>query len=182
MALSWGDIFSVGSQIGGAIVNARTTYDKAKASEASADAQRIANEAAAVLAENNAKMAEWQRSDAIIREQSTENAVRLRGAAVKSTQLAVMAAGGIDTTVGSAQRVMLSTDVGVEQDVETVRANTAKEAFAYEAQAVDARNRAEIARNAFVQEGVDPTRATLSSLLTSASTIGSTAYSLSKRK
>ena len=93
--MSWADIFSAlstGAQIAGAISSVSNAYRSAEMDQTRSDAQKAANEAQAVVADNNAQLATWQAMDAIYRGQVTENQSRLKTASLKSTQRVRMAA------------------------------------------------------------------------------------------
>jgi len=178
--MSWADIFSAlstGAQIAGAISSVSNAYRSAEMDQTRSDAQKAANEAQAVVADNNAQLATWQAMDAIYRGQVTENQSRLKTASLKSTQRVRMAANGIALDEGSSLRVLADTDLLGELDAMQARDNAGREAWALNQQATDSRNRAAILRSATVPVAADPTTAALSTALTQGSRLAETWYS-----
>ena len=90
--------------------------------------------AARQVAANNAKMAEWSAQDAIRRGENEAESVRRKGAALKSTQRAVMAGKGLDISYGTAADIQDQTDFFAESDVATTRTNARREAWNLRAQ------------------------------------------------
>lgn len=100
----------------------------------------------AKIAENNASSAERAAADALDRGATEASAVRKRGAQVKGQQRAVLAAGNVDQSFGSALDILTSTDVGTDVDAATAQENAGKEAYALRVQAANYRDEARIAR------------------------------------
>lgn len=174
--MAWGSIFNT---LGTLTTWASAGYDvykardAAKRSQAESAAIKLANEAQASLAENNAQLATWQASDALFRGQVTENRARLSAADLRSTQRTRMAANNITLDSGSAVRTLTTTDVLGEIDAMTARENAEREAWSYRVQAQDQLNRAEIMRNAYVPVGDSLQSATIGSLLSGAARVSS---------
>lgn len=175
----WTDIIknlSLGFEIGGAISGVANAYAGAKVSQVQSQAQKLANEAQATIADNNQQLAIWQAQDALLRGQITENARRLSTAQLKGTQRAAMGANNIALDEGSALRILADTDIMGEIDALTERDNAAREAWAYKNQAIDYGNRAEILRNATVPVPDSTGGAIAGSLISGAGKVSSMWY------
>lgn len=174
--MAWGSIldnlgtFTTWASAGYDVYKAR---NDARRSQAESAAIKLANEAQASLAENNAQLAMWQASDALFRGQVTENKARLSAAQLRSSQRTRMAANNIALDSGSAVRTLTTTDVLGEIDALTARENAEREAWAYRVQAQDQLTRAEIMRSAYVPVGDSLQSATVGSLLSGASRVSS---------
>jgi len=163
----------LGSSVAGEIKSIYDSYAAAKVTQIQSNAQKLANEAQAAIADNNALLARWQATDAIRRGHITENRTRLGTAQLKSTQRARMAANGIMLGGDSALRVLADTDILGEIDAMTNRENAEREAWAYRLQAQDFDNRAAILRNATVPIPDSTSSAVITSLLSSGSRVAS---------
>jgi hypothetical protein len=115
-------------QLAGAGLQLSGAYGSSKASKAAYEQQ-------AQVARNNAQLAEWQAQDALTRGQRAASAVRMKGAQLKGTQRATMAANGVDLGVGSALRILADTDYLAGMDAGTALDNAAREAWAIRNQA-----------------------------------------------
>lgn len=127
MNLNFGQLlqgFGAGAQAMGA-------YGQSKASSAS---RAAANRAEAQVALGNARLAGWQAEDAIDRGEAGAFQVQQRGAQMKGSQRAAMAANGVDLGVGSALQVITDTDYLASVDATTVANNAAREAWGYRIQ------------------------------------------------
>lgn len=124
-ATSSGWLSAVGSfaQGFGAVANIYGTMQQAKASNQ--------------VAENNAKLAEYQARQALRQGAAEEQALRLRTAQMKGTQRATMAARGIDLTEGSPLEILTSTDYMGERDALTARDNALRTAWGYRQEAAN---------------------------------------------
>lgn len=181
--MSWTDLFKdfgFGFQVGGAISDVFGAYSQARVSEVQSAAQKLANEAQAKVAENNAQLAVWQAQDALYRGAVEENRTRLNTAALKGTQRARMAANGIMLDGDSAARTLTDTDVLGEIDAMTNRENAGREAWALRTQAQDNRNRAEILRRASVPVPDSTSGAVIGSLLSGAGRVARDWYTWSR--
>jgi hypothetical protein len=114
------------------------------------------------IAKHNAEVSEVQAQDALKRGEQEAMDVRRRGAELKSSQRATMAAKGLDLTFGTAGQIQDETDFFTETDAATVRTNARKEAWNLRAQ-----------RRGYEMEaaGQRPGLAAGSSLLSSASQV-----------
>jgi len=131
-----------------------------------AEAQKSSSEYQAGVARNNAQTAEWQAADAVQRGNEAKAATRRKYAALEGTQRASMSARGLDITDGSANSILQDTSFFGQYDENTVRANAAREAWGYKAQASNFGNEA-----GFRQASADG-----SSPLLSGAVAGATAY------
>ena len=148
------------------------------ASEQASAQKKAANYQAQVEA-NNAKIAAWQRTDAINRgEREAQNSMRERSAMI-GKQRAALAANGVDLNQGSALDLLASTEFLGQEEVNTIQSNDAREAWGYEIQGANSRNNSSFeqwkARNA--SPGKAGAMAGASSLLSSASS-----YAMSKAR
>lgn len=161
----------MGQQIAGAASGAIGSYYTAKT-------QKIAGNAAADIAEINAKIMESTAQSELYAGQREEQKVLLNKAQIKSSQRASIAANGIDLGSETAVNILNSTDVMGEIDANTVAANASRNAWGYRLQGVNFSNDA-IAKRAGAK-GISPFQSVADSLLTSASKIGTTRYALQK--
>jgi hypothetical protein len=168
-AAAWGAI-AVGMS---AVTAGVTAYGASQ----QADAQKKAANYQAQVEANNAKIAAWQRSDAIQRgEQDAQRSMRERSAMI-GKQRAALAANGVDLNQGSALDLLASTEFLGQEEVNTIQSNAAREAWGYQIQGANYSNNSSFeqwkARNA--SPGKAGAMAGASSLLSSASS-----YAMSK--
>lgn len=145
-------------------------------------------ESDASLLELNASISDTQAKTAIMQGQREEQKLRLGTAQLKGRQRATMAASGVDLGVGSAARVLATTDYMTEVDAGEIRANAARAAFGYKVQEVNQKAAAMSARtqgvnyragSAFASvsaSGISPLAAGASSLLGSAGSVAPSVY------
>lgn len=112
--------------------------------------QAAAANSEADLQDYNAKVADLQANDAIVRGAEQESRLRTQVRGAIGTQRAGFAASNIDVGFGSAVDVQADAAYLGELDALTVRNNAAREAWGYKVSAEDLRRRAQIAR----KEGV----------------------------
>lgn len=99
------------------------------------NAQAAAAGYQAQVATMNAGFAEKRAADALARGQEEEDRVRREGEQVKGTQIAQMAAAGLDLGFGSPLDVLINTTVGIEMDALRTRRNAQLEAEDFDRQA-----------------------------------------------
>ncbi len=167
--MSWADILPWVIEGARVFNDANTAEDKAKVDQERQTAQVEANRAQAVLAENNAKLADWQAVDAIYRSGRAIENVNTRTRLLKGRQIVDSAASGADISSGSVVNMLTDTDLLGAEEGNTIQMTAEREAWAYRMQALDSRNRATILRNAKVPVGMDTGTAVTASLLNSAS-------------
>jgi len=107
----------------GGLMSAKASYDQGKMSQE--------------VAKNNATMAGYAAQDAQRRGELEAIELQRKGAALKSTQRANMAAKGLDLGYGTSADLQDQTDFFTQSDVATARTNAGKEAWKYRAQGQD---------------------------------------------
>lgn len=110
------------------------------------EAQQRAAESEAALLDYNAAIAELQAKDAVERGREEESKFRVGVRGLIGAQRADIGASGTDVGFGSALDVQADAAMLGELDALTIRTNAAREAWGYEVQAVDIRERARITR------------------------------------
>lgn len=141
-------------------------------------------ESDASLLELNASISDTQGKMAIASGQREEQNLRLKSSQLKSRQRSGLAASGVDLGVGSAARVLATTDYMTEVDAGEIRANAARAAFGYKVQETNQKFAAMSARtqgvnysagSAFASasaSAINPMASGAASLLGSASSVG----------
>lgn len=170
MAISLKDV-SLAGLIGGAAFSVIGAYQSSKAKK-NAYATQSAVDA------NNAQYAELQAQDAIERGNNTADNVRIRGAQLKSTQRATMAARGIALDEGSPLNILNDTEYMTEHDALTAKDNAAKEAWALRIQGKNYNANASLLADRADAE--NPFMNAAGSLLTSGGTVADRWYGYNK--
>jgi hypothetical protein len=124
------------------------------------------------MAELNAEMADSQARDVLMQGQRAEQAVRMKGAEVKSAQRVAMGASGVDLASETAVALQTSTDFLSELDANTVKANALRAAWGQRMQAVNYRGQAIMGRAQ--ASAISPMMATFSTMLTQGAQFGQT--------
>lgn len=171
-----GDVLSTGSMggfstalgVAGVVASTLGSYKKSSSDAAAYEYQ-------SKIAANNAMLAEWQESDARRRGDTTQNIVRQRGAQMKGTQQASMAARGLDLGEGSPLNILTDTDFMTARDVATVQDNTNKEVYALQIQAANYTSNSQMLQMRANTES--PWMAAGGTLLTGATSVASGWYS-----
>jgi hypothetical protein len=96
---------------------------------------------------NNAKIAGWQKADALRRGANESSAIRQQGRMIGAKALAGMGASGVETTVGSPSNIFATSSINTELDAETAKANAAREAWGFQNESQDRRAKAGMIRN-----------------------------------
>lgn len=110
----------------------------AYSASAQADSQQKALNYQAQVSANNAKIAAWQRSDALQRGEIEAQQAMQKQALALGEQRAALAANGMDVTDGgSALDLLASTKFLGEQDVNTIQSNAARQAWGYDIQGMN---------------------------------------------
>ncbi|KPU94698.1 hypothetical protein APR50_10470 [Variovorax paradoxus] len=164
MGIEVGQIF----QGMGAGVQAMGAYSQAKAEQASLRAE-------AQVQANNSQLSAWQAEDAIERGDMAASEALRRGAQVKGSQRAALAANGVDLGYGSALQVITDTDYLSAVDAAQLQQNAAREAWGYRMQARQYADRSVAAATGASQ--IRPWLSAGTSLLTSATQAARTWYS-----
>ncbi len=144
------------------------------ASEQASAQKKAANYQAQVEA-NNAKIAAWQRTDAINRgEVEAQKSMRERSQLI-GKQRAALAANGVDLNQGSALDLLASTEFLGQEEVNTIQSNAAREAWGYQIQGQNYSNNSSFERwkASNANPGKAGAMAGASSLLSSASSYAS---------
>lgn len=125
----------------------------------------------ATFLEQNATLADQQAEDALVRGQNAQykQAAQTRG--LIGSQRAAAAASGVDVGSGSALELQLDSAGMGEIDRTEIKNNAMLEAWGYQAQAVDYRNRAKLTRYAGKNTAAGLKAASYSTLLTGASEV-----------
>lgn len=110
------------------------TIAQAQAARSSASAQAAQYQHEAEMQKRNAAIAARQAEDAGQRGFVEESELRRKAAALKGTQRAGMAAGGLDVNLGTPLDVLADTAYLSETDAATTRYNAQQERFGYESQ------------------------------------------------
>jgi hypothetical protein len=109
-------------------------------------AARSAARAQAAADEQNARLADEQAKDAVRRGSYEEVKLRRSMSLLEGGQRAALAASGVDVDSGSALDVQEASRLEGERDAAVLRMNAQREAWGYQAQAVNYRNAASAAR------------------------------------
>lgn len=133
--------------------------------------QKSALKFQATMAELNAKAAESDARNSLLRGEREEQRLRLDTAQLKSSQRVSMAGNGVDLGSDTAAAVLTSTDVLGEIDANQTKANALREAWGHRTEAVSYRNDALMKRA--TAGAISPGMAAFSTLLTSAAQVGS---------
>jgi len=153
----------MGLTAGVAVLGAYSSYKSAKTQQATLRAN-------GQIADNNAQLAEWQASQAIVNGQAAEEGSRLQTAQIYGRQRAGLAASGVDLGYGSATDILASTELLGERDATTIHDNALREAWGYRTEGLDYRNQATLDRYGAGQ--INPWLSAGTSLLGSASRSG----------
>ncbi|MCC7063241.1 MAG: hypothetical protein IT456_10580 [Planctomycetes bacterium] len=159
--------FGSGAQIGGELLKVFGAYSDSKAKQAS-------YRYSADIARNNAFLAEYAARDAHRRGEETKADIQRKAGALKSSQIASLAARGLDLGEGSPLDILTSTDVMKETDVARAGANADREAWGHRVRATNFRSEADMLDSA--GENTSPFMAAGGSLLTGATNVASTWY------
>lgn len=177
-------IAAVGLMGTGAVMGAFSARNQALSQRNTLNFQAQMSEVNAGLGKINAQQYEYAAADTLLAGQRREQAVRLRGAQTRSSQRVAMAANGIDLGASdTANRILASTDFVTESDALTINANAQQQAQSLRLQRQSAlmgvtneRNDAMLRRAA--AEGIDPTMAFTSSLISGAGQVASSWYNM----
>lgn len=164
----------LGAQGAGAIFSAMGASSAAKG-------QKNALNAQAALEDTNAKISEMNAESELLAGQREEQKSRLQTASIKGTQKTNIAANGIaldNDPTSTANNILTTTDVMGEIDANTIRANAISSAWGYRIEGVNHTNNALLARAG--ASAISPTKAAFTSLLGSATSMGTNYYSLKK--
>lgn len=162
------------AQGAGSIMGAMGARDAAKG-------QKSALQAEAILAETNAKILEMNAQADLLAGQREEQKAKVSTSQLKASQKVALAANGIaldgdpNSTVNN---ILTTTDVLGEIDANTISANAIRSAFGQRIEATNYTNQALMSRQAAKQ--ISPNKAFITSLLGSATSMGTNYYSMKK--
>ncbi len=128
----------------------------------------------AVVAENNAKLAEYKAQDAQQRGELEAQKVQREAAQLRGAQRATMAARGLSLSEGTPLSLLEQTDYFSATDVATTRTNAGKEAWANRVQ--KANFETEAMSNRAAASSINPLMAGATSLISSASKVADKWY------
>lgn len=153
--------------LSGLLLGAQTMAQVA-ASRAQARGIQQQGDYSAGIDEQNAGLADRAAQDAIERGALAENRTRQGTRRAISSQRAALAASGVDINDGSAADLQGDTAYNGELDAITQRNNARREAFGYQVEAVNMRQRAALTRQATANAASSARMAGYSTLLTAA--------------
>jgi hypothetical protein len=164
------------------VVGAYGAAKQAKAQHDAGVAGRQAADSQASIADFNASVADQQSADAIARGQQEEDRFRMQVRGLIGSQRAGFAASNVDVSYGSPVDVQADSAFLGELDALTIRTNARREAWGYQVQATDLRNRAKIARQTgFYSEQAGNALATSSAISGASNLLTGTANLLQTR-
>lgn len=137
---------AIGLAVSGIALQAYGQHKAGQAAEKGAQAAARVSESEATLSEYNAGVAALQAKDAIARGVEQESRFRSQVRGAIGTQRAGFAASNVDVGFGSAVDVQADAAYLGELDSLTIRNNARREAWGYEVQSYDLKQRAAISR------------------------------------
>lgn len=161
----------LGLQTAGAVYSSVGAYYASKEKQAALNAQ-------AGIDEINARVLERTAQQELRAGQLNEQKSRLQTAAFKSSQRASLAASGVDLGSDSAIALLTSTDVMGEIDANQIATGALRSAWGYRMQATNSTNSALL--NRAQARGISPLMSGASTLLTGATDVASSYYSMRK--
>lgn len=165
---------AIAGQVAGAGMSAMGARDAAKG-------QKSALKAEAALADTNARILEMNAQGELAAGQREEQKILLDKAQRKGSQKVAFAANGVtlDTDpTSTVNNVLTSSEVLGEIDANTAAANAIRSAWGFRLEGTNEKNRALLARAS--AKSINPNKAALTSLLTSASSIAGNYYGAKK--
>lgn len=160
-------------------------YSSALGSRQAMQSQANIANTQAEIAEINAQGATFSAEQTLLAGQRREQNVRLKGAQLKSSQRASMAANGIDLGSQSAVNILTSTDLMADEDARSVALDSLRAAWGYRTQSTNYVNDA-IAKRAQASGlnttagAINPFLSGTSALLTGAGKVASNWYMMNK--
>jgi len=137
---------AIGTMVAGAALRAKAAHDEGKAAERAGQAQQTVAESAAALTDYNAQVADLKAKDALERGAEEESRFRASVRDMVGKQRTGFAGANIDVGFGSAADVQADTAYLGELDARTIRVNAMREAWGFQVEGVDLRERARITR------------------------------------
>lgn len=128
--------------------------------------------------EINAKIADASARDALLRGERAEQQQRLSAAQLRSRQRVALAGNNVDLGSETAAAILTGTDYLTEMDATQIKANALRESFGLRTEAGNLRSSARM--NRATAKAISPGMQAFSTLLTSASKVGSDYYAFSE--
>jgi hypothetical protein len=160
-------------------ISAVGAISSSQASASQTAATQEAEQMQAQTQQNNATIANWDASDAILQGQQKAQQSMQNTGSLTSTQRATMAANGLDLTQGSTANILASTKYQGELDANTIQANAARQAWGYANQAASDASNAQILSSS--ANRLSGSRSGFNTLLGGAGNVASSWYGLSKQ-
>jgi hypothetical protein len=174
MALDWTKLLAnsgMGLQLAGVITGANASYNSAKTNQGTMRYQ-------AGLDRNNAQIAQWQAQQAQAVGAFQSQQALMKGADIKGSQVATLAANGVDVGSDSAQHILNTTDYLANRDAMMIQDNASRTAWAYQQQGANSTNTANFLDA--TANSINPTQAGFNTALGSLGTVASSWYRLNK--
>lgn len=146
----------------------------------SSAAAKDALNAQSEIAKINSRISELGAESAVAAGQQQSSNIATRAGQIKSSQIANLAANGVDLTSASARELLASTDIQKTMDMNTVESNAAMQAWGYRMQGTNQMGQAAAA--SATAGGVSPWGSASASLLSGAGQVASSWYAMSKAK
>ena len=143
-------------------------------------AQRSSLDYQSSVAANNAIIAQDKSSIAQENGQIAVGNQELKAAQLKSTQVANLAANGVDINEGGAKDVLQSTTMMAQRDTDQIQTNALREAWGYTTQAADDTSNAKALSS--MASSVSPVNAAMTSMLGTATQVSPAMVSLAASK
>jgi hypothetical protein len=143
---------AIASTIASIGLQAYGQHKAGKAAEAAGAAEKKASDSQAALADYNASVAELQAKDAVERGAEEEARFRSQVRGAVGSQRAGFAASNVDVGFGSAVDVQADAAYLGELDALTIKNNATREAWGYQVESYDLKQRARIARETGVYQ------------------------------
>jgi hypothetical protein len=134
--------------ISGAITAAITAAAVATSTALSVKAQKEAAAYRARVAENNARLAEYQRAGAIQRGAFEASRKVRQGRRIQARAKSIIGISGIEPTDGTAESPLFQTALAASADAQTIKANAARAAWGFDVQQTDLLAQAQQSRRA----------------------------------
>lgn len=161
----------VGASITGTILQAGGAFTQASG-------QRSALDYESSVAKTNAKVAQWQASQALNNGQIAEENQGLKTAALMGSQRVALASGGVDLGSGNANDILTTTKFMGNRDALQIHDNAMLQAWGYKTQSQYYSDNAQHLSN--MADGINPWLSGGTSLLTGATNVASNWEKLSK--
>ena len=116
--------------------------------------QKVQGDYEVAQARNNAKLAEAQAADARQRGVAAASAITAEGTQIAGSAQTVLGASGIESTSGSAGDIAGTNAMAVARDAELARANAAREAWSFEAQVQESKERRKMVKKGTLLGGI----------------------------